>query len=522
MQPDLPSPVNRRHLLRGLALAPLGLALPAAFGPGLAQAAGGQRLSAAQARGDLQLLQHGLNTLHPALHRRATAAQLDAAFDAAQQAVAAGSTAAGLFLLCSQIAAAVNCGHTWASPLRARADLRQRLFEGRDKLPFTLQWVQGRALVTASATPAVAAGSELLAIDGRPVAEIAAALLPLLRADGQHPGAVAHRWAQLSSAASPAAGAAMDWLFPLRFAPRNGRWRLTLRSQPLQAGSPTRSVTVAATTLAQRQRLISMAARPWAFEREPDTAVLRLPSFDFSQSDFKTEAFLARTFAAMRPLPYLVIDLRGNDGGDPAIARQVLAHLLREPYSPPAVRLESAFEQVPADLLPHLGTADRRAFDLRGQASALPGGRWALPAPAAQPVVPVAAPYAGRSVALVGAPNGGTGFLFARDLQRSGAAALLGEPTGGHLQGLNDGPLAWLTLPASGVAVDIPLRASHTVADPAEDAGEPPPDHGVLPELPVPTRFEDAAAGIDTALEAARSLIAGWRPGPQPRLMPTR
>jgi branched-chain amino acid transport system permease protein len=39
----------------------------------------------------------------------------------------------------------------------------------------------------------------LLAIDGRPVGEIAAALLPLLRADGTHPGAMGKRWAQLDT-----------------------------------------------------------------------------------------------------------------------------------------------------------------------------------------------------------------------------------------------------------------------------------------------------------------------------------
>ena len=226
----------------------------------------------------------------------------------------------------------------------------------------------------------------------------------------------------------------------------------------------------------------------------------------------------------MRGLPYLVIDLRDNEGGDDAIGRQVLAHLLRAPYVAPAVRLESVYEQVPDDLLAHLGTWNRGFFDRRGQASALPGGRWLLPAPAPVRVEPVATPYPGRSVVLVGPQNSSAGFLFARDLQRSGAAVLMGEPTGGHLSGLNSGQIAWLTLPASGVAVDIPLFASFTVDEDAE-SGAPAPDHGVLPELPVAPRFDDAAAGIDTTLAAAGALVAGWRPGRPdsgPRGAPTR
>ncbi len=508
---------HRRRLIQGLAMGPLWPALGPALWPALARAGGGSALRPEQARADLQLLRRAFNALHPGLHRRATPAQLDAAFAAAERAVAGGSTQAGMFLLCSQIAATVNCGHTWASHFNARQDLRQLLLAGHDKLPFTLRWVQGRALVTGSAVPALAAGSELLSIDGRPVADIAAALLPLLRADGQHAGAVGKRLAQLDTAPGPAGGA-MDWLFPLRFPPEGGRWRLTVRGmQPDTQAEAPRALTVAAIAMAERGRSLAAPAPAWSFEREGDTAVLRLPTFAFWNSDFKAEAFLTRTFAAIRGLPYLVIDLRDNEGGDDAIARQVLAQLLRAPYEAPAVRLESAYEQVPDDLLLHLGTWNRGFFDRRGQATALPGGRWLLPAPAAVRVEPVAAPYPGRTVALIGPQNSSAGFLFARDLQRSGAAVLLGAPTGGHQRGLNSGQIAWLTLPASGVAVDIPLRAVFTL----DEDGQAPPDHGVLPELSVVPRFEDAAAGVDTTMDAARALIAGWRPGPRPRVAPT-
>lgn len=510
--------MQRRRVAHGLMLAPWMTALLPSWLPELARAQGGSALSAAQARGDLQLLRRAFNTLHPGLHRRATPAQVDAAFAAADAAVAGGSTQGGMFLLCSHIAASVNCGHTWASHYNARPDVKQLLLGGADKLPFTLRWVQGRALITGSAAPGLAAGSELLAIDERPVAEIAGALLPLLRADGPHAGAVGKRWAQLDSVAN---GGAMDWLFPLRFPPQAGRWRLTLRDQPAPAGTAprglARKMSVPCATLAERQRSLPAPTPQWSFERADDTALLRLPTFAFWNSDFKADAFLARTFTALRGLPFLVMDLRDNEGGDDSIAHQVLAQLLRAPYEPPAVRLESAYQRVPEDLLPHLGTWNRGFFDRSSTATPLPGGRWLLPAPAPVRVEPVATPYAGRSVVLVGPQNSSAGYLFARDLQRSGAAVLMGEPTAGNQRGLNGGQLAWLTLPASGVAVDIPLRAAFTLGE-GDDA---PPDRGVLPDLPVTPRFEDAAAGTDTTLAAAGALIAGWRPGPRPRVLPT-
>jgi hypothetical protein len=104
---------------------------------------------------------------------------------------------------------------------------------------------------------------------------------------------------------------------------------------------------------------------------------------------------------------------------------------------------------------------------------------------------------------LVGPENSSAGFLFARDVAASGAATLLGQPTGGNLRGLNGGELCWLTLPHSGVAVDIPLLAAFSPGNP--------PDAGVTPQVLAEPGFADAQAGIDTEWQAALALIGQWR-----------
>lgn len=70
-------------------------------------------------------------------------------------------------VLASHIVASVHCGHTWASRYNQRQDVQDAVIDRADKLPITLRWMQGRALVTGSITFGVAAGAELLAIDGR-------------------------------------------------------------------------------------------------------------------------------------------------------------------------------------------------------------------------------------------------------------------------------------------------------------------------------------------------------------------
>jgi hypothetical protein len=182
----------------------------------------------------------------------------------------------------------------------------------------------------------------------------------------------------------------------------------------------------------------------------------------------------------------------------------------------PGGRRESAYERAPYNLARYLDTWNFDFFDRTGQVRKIeppsPGGapvrNWRMadgpPVTVAPAGVP-GTPFAGRVVLLVGPQNSSAGYLFARDVKASSAAVLIGQPTGGNLRGLNGGQLAWITLPASKVAVDIPLVAHFVPGNP--------PDAGVAPDIAVAPSFEDAAAGIDTEMREARALVARWRAG---------
>jgi hypothetical protein len=73
-------------------------------------------------------------------------------------------------------------------------------------------------------------------------------------------------------------------------------------------------------------------------------------------------------------------------------------------------------------------------------------------------------------------------------------ATLVGQPTGGNERGLNAGQLAWVNLPNSGVAVDIPLLAQSYTATT--------PDASITPDIVVERRFAARAAGQDQEMEA--------------------
>ena len=122
-----------------------------------------------------------------------------------------------------------------ASSVPARVADREiaerELFGRADKLPVQLRLIGDRFLITGSAVAAIAAGTELLAIDGRAPGAIVAELLPYLRADGASDG---KRRVQLDHGDD---GDAMDRLYPLVHPPVAGRYVLRVRRIPRRVSS---------------------------------------------------------------------------------------------------------------------------------------------------------------------------------------------------------------------------------------------------------------------------------------------
>ena len=453
------------------------------------------RLTPEQALSDLRILERGLTDLHPGLYHYQTPAALAAQLSDARAAVVDGAEPAEMYLLASRIAASVRCGHTWTNPLNQSPAMLSTL-AALPALPVHLRVAQDRFLIVASADPGLHGGDEILRIDGRKASELVTEFLPYLRADGSNDG---KRRSQLESNQN---GGAMDRLLPLLHPPVDGAYLLDIRGRD---GS-TRAIRARAMTVALRDAALAAAGlapidEAWRLRINGDRAVLTLPTFSFWRSDFDWKTFLADTFATLdkQRVGQLVIDLRQNEGGDQQIGRALLGYLINRPYTAPAGRTESAYERVPYDLVRFLDTWDFGFFDrtdkvMRGSTNTS-GRNWLLAEPSGTAVVaPLTPHFNGRVAVLVGPRMSSAGYLIARDLKATAAATLIGQPTGGNRRGLNGGELAWMTLPHSGVAVDIPLLAS---------VHDDQPDAGIAPDIVVEPTLEAIASGKDPELEAA-------------------
>ena len=187
-----------------------------------------------------------------------------------------------------------------------------------------------------------------------------------------------------------------------------------------------------------------------------------------------------------------------------------MSYLVKAPKSYRADQSVTTYERVPYKLARYLDTWDFGFFDRTGQVDPIlegpQAGRLSFRPNAArlQLVEPRAARYAGKVFLLVGPENSSATFALARLAQQWGAATLVGQPTGGNQRGLNGGQLAWVTLPESGVAVDIPLLATRYASGT--------PDAGVTPDIIVRRSFAAQAAGRDEEMEAVLQSPAG-QPG---------
>ena len=466
--------------------------------PSALPAQGETRFTAAQATRDINILVRGLRELHPGLYRYITPPEFDSAVAKTRARLANGGTRSELFLAMTRLAAAVRCGHTWTNPLNQADALQRELFSRADKLPFRLALVEDRFLVTASATDGVAAGDELLSIDGVLTREIVSELMPLVRADGASDG---KRRAQLSHLFQLSA---MDMYFPLLHPPKDGAYRVTVQRAGGKGSSEqvVRALSPAGRDSALRARGATLPTEAWTFAIRGDTGTMTLPTFVI-RDGFDWYGWVRSKFAELdaRRTGTLVIDIRQNEGGDSEVVDSILTYIAASPYAKPRSRPESAYERVPYVLARFLDTWDFGFFDRTGKVQKTDGRNWIMAARAvrADTLRPNAARYRGRTFLLVGPENSSAGYLMARYVSESKAATVVGQPTGGNLRGLNGGELAWLTLPNSGVAVDIPLIASMPLT--------PQPDAPVVPDVVVPHRFADVQRGIDPDMDMVRALL---------------
>ena len=301
------------------------------LGQGVAPSA--NNLPSAKLLEDVDVLQRVYESAHPGLYRYNTKDQMDAHFAALRAEFARDRTLADSYIAFSQFLAKVKCGHTYANFFNQPKEVVQSLFSGKNRVPFCFRWISGRMIVTRdlSPEPKLKRGSEIVTINGIPVQDIFGKLWTITRADGSND---AKRIANLEVMGT-GKYETFDVFLPLFFPAIGEHMQLLVRETPTSAPV---TIVVTAQDLGQRKELARASNEPqrgeaeplWRFESLDDrTCYLRMPTWALYNSKWDWQAFLNRGFDDLiaRRVPGLIIDLRGNEGGQSDVGNAIIARI---------------------------------------------------------------------------------------------------------------------------------------------------------------------------------------------------
>lgn len=456
---------------------------------------------------DLAIARDAYTTLHPGLFRYNSPEQIATGFDELETRFADGLSLRETYLAFAELLAGFRCGHTYANFWNQSEDVQDLLFRGSDKLPFNFRVIDDQLVVTHNATndPRVRPGTVITSLNTVPTGDLLERLTSLMHADGSGD----HQRRFELQVTGIGEFEPFDVYQPLLYPPADGRY--SFGAIDVTTGKP---FTFSADAMSRDQRKRVLEERLGPLEGQPDslwsfalldeaTAYLQAGSFVTWKMKLDWRGFLEDAFSTLqeRKIDRLILDVRGNGGGDDDVLDALLRHLLAKPVTVPASRELVRYNKVPEHLTEVLDTWDDSFFDRTGKVRPVGDGFYAADDASSEPKVITGGEgaFAGRVVLLVDPANSSATFTLARILKDSGRATLVGQTTGGNRRGINGGQIFFLRLPNSALEMDIPLIGYYPLGEQ--------PDSGVVPDVQILPSIEGISSGIDSALEAALKVF---------------
>ena len=472
----------------------------------------------AQLKEDFEILKKTVTAMHPGIYRYQTPQSLEKSFAGYENELKNPLSEGEFFRLLSRVANEFYCGHTYLNPYNQKSLVRERLFGGKTYLPFYFQIIDGKIIVTQNASSnALAKGSEITRINGVSAKKIIETLLGVTKGDGRK--TLAHRLQSIELTRFEAERYALfDWYFPLFFP--FGSETLTIEAVDFATGRKKRFQTPA---LTKEARTAEIAKRDgpsptyddgWKFEIGNDsTAYLKIENsitWRLKKIDFRK--FLAAAFAELRTknVKNLIVDLRGNGGGDTDLGFELSKYLAKKELPNYLAGRRLVRNVLPQnDLLKYLDTySDELKNNLKNGLSAdlykkAENGYFEILPNAGVTDYPPVRPYqnnfTGRTFIISDASNASAAFQFLEYAQENRLGTIVGQPTGGNKQGINGGNYYFLYLPNSKIEIDIPVYFQAPLSAKS--------DEGVVPDVAVKRAPADVGNNFDREMAAIKDLI---------------
>jgi Peptidase family S41 len=399
---------------------------------------------------DLDFLEAKLRGSHPDLNMYTAEDRIDHCFDSLRSHLEDLRTDLQLVSAAAALYPLLGDGHTMFLP----GPLTASRGTSAGYLPFDPVQVEGHLYVRRNGTSdgRLVPGAEVLAINGVPAAAILDTLMRRQVRDGHNttfPAWILNNWFKeyyRLSFGEPAR-------FSVDLGSASGRMTVIVPALPkdsIRANIARNHPDVGAEN--EVKPLLRIAA-------DAHHAVLTIPTFDDLRDPGAPKrsgrALIHDAFGALRArkVQRIVLDLRGNQGGEPALAKLLLSYLLDEPF------------------------------------------QLVWKGPASGTSRPQRDPFAGKLIVLMDGGSFSVTGMVLSCLERHGRATFIGEEAGGNRTIIAGSP-KHLRLPNTGMDCYISTRLWRMVDRPNDG-------HGVMPTIPVSPTIDDIIDGRDPVMEAA-------------------
>jgi hypothetical protein len=452
---------------------------------------------------DFDLLVNSLKEAHTGLYWYATEQQFDSMVSAQRLKITADLNTLEFYNIAAPVVAFTKEDHC---DIHLSEAATVYLKEKGKFMPLTVVSLNQKVYLLNNPTPDVSIqGFELLEIDGRPIQEIYGRIFNTFAADGFILTSKYRELDRHKLAVEYAKIIAQPDAFELLV--RNPE---TDEKQLLKVNAISSTELTQMAKTPEMQKMFKADLPPATLEfSDPETAILTCntfsnPNYVAAGMNFKT--FVQQAFAAIKDagVKNLVIDIRENGGGTEGNEDYLFAYLTDKEYRKYKYVQASAFSYSFYKYTDCSRRADRKELeaDLREEHEKSEDGR-ILRRPGIEQPEPVQAdPFKGNVYVLTSGWTYSGGAEFSALMRSHTAAVFIGEETGGGYYGNTSGYSLELTLPNTGLQIDIPLLKF--VLDVREII---PAGRGVLPDHEIGPSIQQFLEGTDAAMEWTKAWI---------------
>ncbi|MEL6251903.1 MAG: S41 family peptidase [Bacteroidota bacterium] len=464
-----------------------------------------ERIPADKLQEDFAILKQSLEELHPALYKYDDKEVREKDFKALKENLNQDLTQLEVYTHIAAFTAKIKCGHTYANYWNQNKEVRKHFIEAKNKLPFTFRIIDEKIYVhqNLSDESRLQSGDRILSIDGISAEKILSSLLAYVNSDGNNDG---KRYFELQVFGHDTYNA-FDIFYPLVFEVRES---LTVKTVSYKS-SQEASFNLKPLTRKERfQRLTKRFGKQienyddyWKFEiRDNKVGILTIGTFVTWKMSLNWRKFIKDAFTQMesKNIDKLILDIRGNGGGNSSVQEFLFGYLTDKAAQRGPFQQTLKSQAVSEELRPYIGTWNKGMMDVSNRTQQMPNGFYTFRKGGIinQQVKPKSKAFQGEVYVLADASNSSGTFFLLHYLKQNDLATIVGQESGGNMQGITGGQIFFLNLPNSGIEVDIPVIGYY----PTEDR----PNEGVKPDVEVKPSVNDLVKGIDSEMEKALEL----------------